>query len=140
MAMADAASIAEKWSQRLAGATTAYKEGVQRVSENPMQKAAANVEGYRQGIMDAISSGKWQAGLNRVSLQQWKEAAGNVGAQRLASGASAAKPKMMAFLQQFLPVLANNVAQVKQSPNATFEQRMARMVQMATLNHQFKRT
>lgn len=140
MAMASPQEIAEKWAQRTGAAGQAYKDGISRVTENPMQKAAANQAGYLQGIQDAVSSGKWQAGLGRVSLQQWKEAAGNVGASRLSSGATAAKPKMVAFLTQFLPVLQNNVATVKGMPNTNFSERIARMVRMAELNHQFKRS
>lgn len=140
MPMADAAAIAEKWSQRMQSAGQAYAQGIDRVSESPTQKAAANVQGYLQGVQDAVNSGKFVAGLNRVSLQDWKNAAKTNGAQRLGSGAALARPKVQAFLQQFLPVLQNNVAQVKSMPNATYEQRKARALAMMDLNHQFKRT
>lgn len=139
MAIPDAASAAEKWVSRMSSSTEEYRKGIQRVQENPMAKAAQNVDAYRQGIMDAINDGRYVAGLQRVTLQQWKDAASKTGAERLASGATAGKPKMMAFLQSFLPFLANAQAQVKAMPNATFEQRKARMNAMADLVHQFKR-
>ena len=140
MAMADAATIANKWAQAMQGAGAAYQAGIDRVTDSPMAKAAQNVQGYLQGVQDAVNSGKYAAGLNRVSLQDWKNAAKTNGAQRLGSGATLAKPKVQAFLSQFLPVLANNVATVKAMPNATYEQRKARAMAMMDLNHQFKRT
>ena len=140
MPMADAVTIADKWSQAMQNASGAYTAGINRVTESPMAKAAQNVEAYRQGIMDAINSGKWQAGLNRVSLSQWKENATKVGAGRLGTGAAQAKPKMLAFMQQFLPFLANAQAQVKSMPNATYEQRKARATAMMDLVHEFKRS
>lgn len=140
MAMADAATIANKWAQAMQSAGPAYQAGIDRVTESPMAKAAQNAAGYLQGVQDAVNSGKWQAGLNRSSLQDWKNAAKTNGSQRLGSGATLAKPKVQAFLQQFLPVLANNVAQVQSMPNATFEQRKQRAIAMMDLNHQFKRS
>jgi hypothetical protein len=140
MAMADAATIASNWAQAMSGAGAKYSAGIQRVTESPMAKAAANVQGYLQGIQDAVASGKWVAGLNRVPLQAWKDAATQTGAQRLASGAAKAKPKVLAFLQAFLPVLQANVNQVRGMPNATYEERKARALAMMDLNHGFKRS
>lgn len=140
LTMADPATIAAKWAQNLQGAGQAYKDGIMRVTESPMQKAAQNKQGYINGVMEAANSGKWEAGLNRVSLQQWKDAASTAGAARLGSGAQLGKPKMQAFLQQFLPVLANNVAQVRSMPADSFEARKARAIAMMDLNHSFKRS
>lgn len=139
MAMPDPATVAQKWVDRMNGASTAYTQGVQRTDVNPMQAAAANSAGYLAGVQAAVSSGKWQAGLNRTTKEQWVNLCTTLGAQRLGPGATAAKPKFQAFMSSFLPVLSQNVAQVKQMPNATFEQRIARMNQMAQLNHQYKR-
>lgn len=139
MAMASSASIAQKWVERTSAATQAYKDGIQRTDGNPMEKAAANAAGYLAGVQAAVSTGKWQRGLARVSREAWMAAAINLGANRIGPGVTQAKPKMQSFLDAFLPVLANNVAQVRAMPNNSYEARKARMNQMADLNHQFKR-
>lgn len=130
--------IAAKWAQRTQQATQAYIAGIQATTVNPMAMAAAAAPKYLQGVQDAVNSGRWQKGLARNPASYWQSQAVNKGANRLGTGASNAQPKMEAFLTKFLPVLQQNVAQVKAMPNNTFDDRMARMVQMATLNHQFK--
>lgn len=140
MAMATAAQVADKWVQRTSAATQAYIDGINRTDVNPMAAAAANSAGYLAGVQNAVSSGKWARGLNRVTKEQWQQKAVTLGAQRLATGVTAAKPKFQAFMDQFLPFLANNVSQVRAMPNNSYEARKARMVQMADLNHQFKRS
>ena len=139
MAIISADRAAERWSQGMQGASTKYKEGIDSVSESPMERAAANVQGYLNGVMEAVNSGKWQAGLRRTSLQEWKEKAKNVGASRLASGAMAAKPKMQQFLQSFLPHLQAGVDRVRSMPAATYEERKARAIAMMDHNHAFHR-
>jgi hypothetical protein len=47
---------------------------------------------------------------------------------------------MQAFLTQFLPFLATQVAQVKNMPNQTYDQRKARAIAMMDALHQFKRS
>jgi hypothetical protein len=138
--MLSAAQIADKWVQRTSAATQAYIDGINAVQINPMEMAANNAAGYLSGVQAAVASGKWQNGLKRVSKAQWQSKCVQLGAQRLASGAQAAKPKMQSFLDQFLPFLQNNISQVKAMDKSTYEARKARMLAMADLNHQFKRT
>jgi DUF917 family protein len=139
-AMLTSAQIAQKWVDRTSAATQAYTDGINAVTVNPMQKAAANSAGYLAGVQAAVASGKWQAGLNRVSQQQWQQKAIQLGAQRLATGVAAAKMKYQSFMDSFLPVLSQNVAQVNAMPNNSYEARKARAVAMMDLNHQFKRS
>lgn len=131
---------AERWQQGMQGAGQKYTEGIQGTTENPMEKAAQNQAGYVNGVMEAANSGKWAAGLRRVSLQQWKDQAIKVGAQRLATGAIAARPKMQAFLAQFLPHLESGVARVRSMPASNYEERKQRAVAMMDHNHSFRRS
>lgn len=123
-----AADIAAKWSRNVSAATQAYTQGVQAVQTSPMEQAAAHQDAYVAGVQAAAQSGKWAAGLRSVSLQQWKDKTAQLGAQRLASGAAAATPKMQAALQVILPAAQAISDQVKQMPNSTLEDRIARML------------
>lgn len=131
---------AQNWVSAMQNARQKYVNGVNAVQQSPMAAAAQNVNGYLNGVQSAVSSGKYQRGLMRVSLQDWQQAAVNLGAARLGAGATQAQPKMQAFMTQFLPFLASNVAKVKAMPKDTLEARIARSVAMQQLNAQFKRS
>lgn len=139
MGMASAMEIADKWAKRTAGAVDAYKDGINRTTVNPMEEAAKNVEGYKNGVIAAADNGKWAAGLRRTTKEDWQQKAIQLGANRIAPGVNQAKPKMQQFLDGFLPVLASNMAQVKAMPKATLQDRIARSVKMQELNAQYKR-
>lgn len=133
-------AAAQKWAQAMGSAGAAYKAGVMSVTTSPMQAAAANKQGWVNGVMAAAQNGKWEAGLARVSLAQWQNAAANLGAQRIGAGATNAQPKVLAFMQQFWPTLTAAVNQVKAMPADTYEARKARSNTMMDLLHAFRRS
>lgn len=124
----DATQVANKWKTNLTAAVPMIKASIQALQVNPMMKAAQNGAAYVQGVNDAYNSGRWQAGLARVDFQDWKNKTAEIGTQRIASGATAAQPKMVQFLSQLLPYTESVKAQIAGMPNATKEERMARMI------------
>lgn len=138
--MITADQAAQKWAQNLQSAGKAYTDGINSVKVSPAASAAQNIQGYVNGVMAAVNSGKLAQGLSRVTLQGWQQACIQKGAQRLGAGATAAQPKMLAFLQQFLPVVANVQATVKQMDASTYEARKARANAMMDGLHAFKRS
>ena len=127
---------AEKWARNTGASTEAYKRGVDLVQESPMEKAANNTAAYIAGVQRAVDSGKFQASLRRVPLSVWKDKTKTVGAQRLAAGAAAAKPKMENFMRQFFPHLAAGMASLP--PRGTLDQNLARADRMARHNAEFR--
>lgn len=105
--MVDAAKAVAKYLQSMASPTTAqnYKDGIAKVTDSPMAKAASAQSQalYAQNTAAAVSSGRMAAALNAVPLQRWKENASNKGAARLASGAQAAQQKMQSHFQTWGP-------------------------------------
>jgi len=138
------ADVGTKWVNAMLGATQAYKDGVSSVTTSPTQLAAQQVQKYVQGVNDAVSSGRYQNGLNSVSLQSWQNSAINRGAARLASGAQASKSKMVNFLTNFLPAQQSIVQQADQMPTGTYQQRQAKanfvMDQTHALKGKFKQS
>ena len=132
-------AAAQKWAQRMGSASQNYKDGVMRVQTSPMEAAARNKTAWLAGINDAANNGRWEAGLQRVSLQQWQSSAANLGAQRIGPGATNAQPKVTSFMQSFWPTLTAAQAQVKSMPNDSYEARKARAIAMMDALHQFKR-
>lgn len=104
MAMPTPADAAAKWSQNLGAAVTRYTAGVQAVTTAPNQLAAAAVDRYIAGVQ--ASQSKYVSNNQAVSLQSWQSAAVNKGGQRLASGATAAQPKMQGVFNSLFPFIA----------------------------------
>jgi hypothetical protein len=118
---------AQKWQQNLASAGPAYTAGIQAVQTSPTQLAAAQQSKWAQKVQEAAASNRFANKLNAVSLPQWQQAAIQKGASRLTSGAAAAKPKMQAFLSNFLPVMAQVKQQVASMPKNGIEDSLARV-------------
>ena len=104
-------AIATKWQTKMAGATQAYTDGINAVTESPGQKAAR-------------ASGKW---LARVTAAQGKF-------ERLASGAQKAGPKVNAFWNSFAAYLKAGQARIDAMPTDTFDQAMQKAYAQAQYN------
>lgn len=138
--MPTAAQAAQNWQNGMQNSTQRITAGVNAVTVAPTQLAAAAADRMLAGIQRAVSSGKWQAGLQSVSLQDWKSAMLDKGVNRIASGAAAAKGKMQSFLSQFLPYVAAGVQQMDATmPRGDTEQNINRAVFMMRYNAQFRK-
>lgn len=138
--MKNATDVANKWANNLSASTQAIQQGVQAVTVSPTQQAAANPQAYLAGVQKAVSSGKWQNSLQRVSLADWQQAMIQKGIPRVASGATAAKGKFANFMQQFLPWVQQGQQQLATMPRGTLEQNIQRAVFMMNHNAQFQRS
>lgn len=125
MSMTNAAQAAANWSKGMAGSGDKLKAGINAVTESPTAKAAAAVDRMVAGIVAAAASGKIAAGLNAVSLADWKNAMLNKGLQRIAAGAQAATPKVQNFMAQWLPFIQSTVAGLP--PRGDLETNISRM-------------
>lgn len=136
----DAAAVSRLWVTRTSGARQEYIDGVNAVRDSPMDKAAGRSDAYVQGVQRAVQSGKWQAGLRRVSLANWKQITTSVGADRLASGVTAARPKFEAFMREFLPFLAQTMQAVDgQHPRGDLEANIRRATATMRAIAEFRR-
>lgn len=126
-----------KWQRRTAAATQDYTDGVNRVQTHPGQLAARNVNGYINGIQQSVANGKWQANVQRGTLQDWQQAAVTKGAPRLAQGVQAAGPKMEAALSRVFPMIDRAVQECQQADTSTVDGRIQKaMLFMQSLNRQ----
>lgn len=97
--------VAAEWAQRLAAATSKMQSGAQAVSIAPGQLAARNKAGYVAGV--TANQDKWASRTSSVPLATWQNDYITKGLPRVASGATAAQPKMAAFMGQLLPYIAS---------------------------------
>jgi hypothetical protein len=120
--MPTAAAAATKWSQNLGAAVNQYTAGVQAVTQAPGAAAAAAADRYVAGVQSNVT--KFVQNSQAVSLQAWQQAAVNKGAQRLASGATAAESKMANVFNSLFPYIAQSVGSLP--ARGTLDQNIAR--------------
>ncbi len=137
MSMPTPQQAAQNWARGMANSTEKIRAGISAVTESPMQKAAARAEAYALGVQRAVADGTYQAGLESVSLDDWKRASLEKGVNRIAGGAEASKPKFAQFMTDFLPHVQAGVAALP--PRGTVEQNIERAVAMMRHNSNFKR-
>jgi hypothetical protein len=129
----------EKHARRLKAALPDMEAGVNRVTESPTLKAAAKKDKMRAGINAAIDSGKWERGLKRVSLEDWKGNMINKGIGRVAAGIDAASDKVRNFASELLPHIDTGVSSVKKMPDVTLEDSINRMTSFTRHMAKFQR-
>lgn len=138
----NAQQVADAWAAGMASAGTKMKNGVMAVTQSPMEAAANAVDRQVAGVQRAAAEGRTQAALRAVSTQSWQNSYINKGIPRIQQGASAAKPKMAAFLTQFLP--AQDAIRQSLPARGDINQNIQRAVQMmtqtATLKGRFKQS
>lgn len=136
MANMNPQQIADNWANGMANASQKMKNGVMAVTSSPMEAAANAVDRQVAGVQRAAAEGRTQAALRAVSTQSWQTAYVTKGIPRISSGAQAAKPKMAAFLTQFLPAQQAIVASLP--PRGDINANIARAVAMMQGTANFK--
>lgn len=130
--------IADKQVKRASAATADYRKGVRSVKEAPNAKAARAKTKYLAGVQQSADDGTYEANNNAVSLGEWQDAADTKGGNNYAKGVEYAKPKIVAFQEQFTPVRRAARDAVRAMPNDTYEERKARANENMDRLHQFR--
>lgn len=118
---------AEKWQRNLTSSTPDIQAGVNRVTVNPAEQAIAQKQKMVTNWNAAINDGKWERGLQNVTLQSWKDSMLNKGIARIQQGAAAGMSKYQQYQQDVQPFMDNLQAQVNAMPSTTLEDNIARM-------------
>jgi len=140
MAKLTAAEFQEKHARRLKASVEDVRKGIDRVTENPCEKAAAKQDKMLTNLTSAVTSGKWAAGLKRVSLEDWKKAARDIGVNRIAAGIDGAKAKVITFAEQLLPHIDREKSKIASMPDVTLDDNINRMTSFCRGMATFKRT
>ena len=126
MARVTAQQAAEKYRQRTAVATGDWTNGINRVTESPGVKAAAQADKWVQNTTQAKE--RFRANAGKVDLASWKASA-TAKASRYQQGTEVGAGKMERFMQDFLPAQDQITSQVRAMPSTTPEQREQRALQ-----------
>lgn len=132
---------AEKWARRTKAAVSDVAAGVARVTENPMEKAKAKKEKALRNYDEALRNGKWEAGLDRVSLSDWQKAMTDIGTGRIASGVdNKGTTKMEDFAKDFYPHLETIQRELEGMPDVSLEDAINRMTHQVRRAADFERS
>ena len=139
MAKLTATEFQEKHARRLKAAVEDVRRGIDRVTENPCEKAAAKQDKMLTNLTAAISNGKWAAGLKRVTLEDWKRKARDIGVNRIAAGIDGAKDKVVSFAEVLLPHIDRGKEKIKAMPDVTLDDNINRMTSFIRHMSELKR-
>ena len=128
MAKVNKKEFAEKWARRMKGSTADIARGVDKVTEAPAQKAIAKQEKMKANLIKAIDDGRWAAGLEKVSLEQWKAFMKEKGINRISAGVDGAGKKMEDFGAWLLDRVETGQAKIESMPDISLEDNINRMV------------
>lgn len=126
---------AQKWADKMAGATQAYKDGITGVTQAPGAKAAR--ASGKWAAKTIAAQPKFEKNVGSVSLGEWQQAAIDKGAGRLASGATQALGKVQAFTTSFYAYLKQGQATIDAMPTDTIEQALQKANAQAMYNHRY---
>jgi hypothetical protein len=140
MATMTAQEFREKHARRLKAATEDMRKGIDAVTVNPCELAAAKQDKMIANLTKSVNDGTWKRGLLRVSLEQWKTKARDVGVNRVAAGIDAAAAKVESFASDLLPHIAAGQAKLKSMPDITLDDNINRMTSFVRHMSTFKRS
>jgi len=135
MAKKDPTASAALWASRTAAAVPQYTAGVQSVTTSPGQLASQKAAFWAS--QTAAAQQKFANATQAVSLSAWQAAAVNKGAPRIASGVTAATPKMTAFLTALMNYEYNGLASLP--ARGDINANIARMNAWITYMHNFQK-
>ena len=140
MAKLTPAQFQEKHARRLKASVEDVRQGIDRVTESPTEKAAAKQDKMLTNLTASVNSGKWAAGLKRVSLEQWKKQTRDIGVNRIAAGIDGAKDKVVAFAEDLLPHIDRGKAKLAGMPDTTLDDNINRMTTFVRHMAEMKRS
>ena len=130
---------ASKLANGIRNGTTAYSDGVNAVQVAPSSQAIAKKSKWVQAMTDPRTHDRWEAGLSRISLLDWKNATSGIGAQRFAQSADKAQSNYQEFANDFFPFLEQGQQQVNSMPDVTLDERINKAVAMMRYTSQYQR-
>ena len=116
----------ERWQEGARAGVARYAEGVNAVTENPLDKAAASLDKMVANFTASIRDGKWLAGIQGVTLQDWKNATIQKGSANLSTGIENAASKVERKAAKLLADIEATEQQIAAMPTDTLQQRIAR--------------
>lgn len=134
MAMPSATDAAARWAQNFGASSQRWTAGVQAVTVAPGQLAARAKALWAQNTAAAVD--RFAVNSAKVTREEWIAVTVAKGAPRLASGATAAQPKVEAAFAKLFPFIQQTVNSLP--PRGDIEMNINRAAQFARQMHNYK--
>jgi len=128
----------EKWKARMAASAAEAKEGVNAVTTAPAQQAIQAKDKYIANVNRAFNEGRYESGLNGVTLQDWQQAMLTKGIPNMAAGAQKISPRAQRNLQDVIAFAQQVSQQIQSMPNVTEQDADARMLANVAAMRQYR--
>jgi hypothetical protein len=136
----NAADIANKQIRRAIQAVSDYEAGVKNPDRDPIAAAIKSDARRKNELAKAEAEGRWLKAMQSKTLQDWQGPTLAKGVQRYQQGVETSGPHTGAFWQEHAPKLEAIKSTISAMPNATEQDRIARMVKNLELMKKTKRT
>ena len=133
--MKTAAQAASNWQASQGRATAAWQQGIQSYNGDWAGATAAQEAAMLSGVTQAVTSGRWRAGIQRVGTAGWKQAT-EAKAQNFSTGFSAGAAKQQAAAVKIMNALGSIVPNLP--ARGTFEQNKVRATTLMDNMHSLK--
>ena len=127
MAKKTPAESAEKWARNLKGSVPDIEAGVDRVTEAPGVKAAAQSAKMLANLTEKVRDGTWAQRVKAVPLEEWQEKMKSKGISRIAQGVDGATAKTEDFFSQLFAYQDSIASKLAGMPDLTLEDSINRM-------------
>lgn len=131
MAKLTPAEYAEKWNRRLSQSTEDIRRGINRVTEAPGVKAAAQKDAMLANLTKAVNDGTWENQVRGVGLDDWKKSAIDKGVARIPQGVAAAAASQVTMAERLLPAVDAAVSEANKTKRGDLEANITRMTTFA---------
>lgn len=121
-----AEQVASKWSTRASAAAADYAAGIEGVTSNPLDAAAAAADLWQARVNDPATKAKFQRKLRAYPFDQWKAAAAQFGQSRYSSGVTQKTQKYQQAIGNVLAYERAGLAAIERMPKTSLEDRIAR--------------
>ena len=124
----NATQLAQNWSNGLNGAAQKIEAGINAVTENPAKMAADRSDFWLQQVTK--SKDKYVQGLNKVSLESWKQSAIQKGIPALQNSLQMGQAKVEANAGKLISTI-NSALSTMPARGATLDQNLNRVKHVA---------
>lgn len=139
MAKLTGREAAEKHARRFSEAVPDMKAAVDRITENPAEKALQKMDKMRTNWNKAFDDGKIERGFKRVKLSEWQEAYKD----KVDTGVTTLNrhlDKNAEFFDELFTYQDGYVAKIKAMPDTTLEDSKQRMLANVDAMAKFRRS
>jgi len=135
----NASDIANKQIRRALQAVPDYEAGIKNPDRDPIAAAIKSDARRKNELAKAEAEGRWLKAMQSKTLQDWQEPTLTKGVQRYQQGVEASPADVLSFWQEQAQKLETIKSTISTMPNATEQDRVARMVKNLELMKKTKR-